>query len=169
MRTFSHPGTQQKEEINVNKIIQKTITVSRNEWKYDAVLETDLEDNIPAIPVYQDQISQVLLNLIVNATHAIQESQENQQNEKGSIKITSSSNHENLRIEVSDNGSGIPKNIRDKVFNPFFTTKEVGQGTGQGLSMAYNVVVENHNGNIYFDTEVDKGTTFVVELPTQRN
>ena len=169
MRTFSHPGTQQKEEINVNKIIQKTITVSRNEWKYDVELETDLENNIPAIPVYQDQISQVMLNLIVNATHAIQEAHENKQNGKGRIKISSCSNQRNLKIEVSDNGSGIPKNIRDKVFNPFFTTKEVGQGTGPGLSMAYNVVVENHGGNIYFDTEVEKGTTFVVELPRQRN
>ena len=91
------------------------------------------------------------------------------QNGKGRIKISSCSNQRNLKIEVSDNGSGIPKNIRDKVFNPFFTTKEVGQGTGQGLSMAYNVVVENHGGNIYFDTEVEKGTTFVVELPRQRN
>jgi len=168
MRTFSHPGTKDKQEINVNKLIQKTITVTRNEWKYDAELKTDLEDNIEPIPIHQDQISQVMLNLIVNATHAIQSASESKKNKKGLIKIRSRSKKDYLEIKISDDGTGIPKNIRDKVFNPFFTTKDVGEGTGQGLSMAYNVIVENHRGNIYFDTEMEKGTTFIIELPRKR-
>lgn len=165
MRTFSHPGNDEKQEININSIIEKTITVSRNEWKYDAILKTNLEKNPTPIPVYQQQISQVILNLIVNATHAIQDKIQKTGEAKGIIKIESLSRMEYLVIKVSDNGCGIPEDIRDKVFNPFFTTKEVGQGTGQGLSMAYNVIVENHDGNIYFETESGKGTTFIIELP----
>jgi PAS domain S-box-containing protein len=168
MRTFSHPGTKDKQEINVNKLIQKTITVTRNEWKYDAELKTNLEDNLEPIPIHQDQISQVMLNLIVNATHAIQSAYEGQKNEKGLIEITSCSKEEYVELRISDDGTGIPQNIRDKIFNPFFTTKDVGEGTGQGLSMAYNVIVENHRGNIYFDTEPGKGTTFIIELPRKR-
>ncbi len=165
MRTFSHPSTDEKQDIDLNTIIQKTITVTRNEWKYDAALETDLEESLPPVMAFSDQISQVMLNLIVNAVHAIQAAKPKDKADKGWIKVVTQAGDSAVKIQVTDNGSGIPAEIQDKIFNPFFTTKEVGKGTGQGLSLIYNVVVENHQGKIYFDTEVGQGTTFTVELP----
>jgi len=169
MRTFSHPSTDEKQDIDLNTIIQKTITVTRNEWKYDADIEGDLAESLPPVMAYSDQISQVMLNLIVNAVHAIQDANQKKNREKGLITLATRSGDKTVKIQVTDNGSGIPPDIRDKIFNPFFTTKEVGKGTGQGLSLIYNVVVENHQGKVYFDTKIGEGTTFTVELPIDNN
>ncbi len=163
MRTFSHPGIEEKSNVDINEIIKKAIVVSRNEWKYDATIETDFQlDKL--VPLFSDKFSQVILNLIINAAHAIHDKKE--QEDLGEIKIiTRETENNQAEIIVKDNGKGIPDKIKNKIFEPFFTTKKVGKGTGQGLAMIYNIVVKNHDGTIDFTSEEGKGTQFFVKLP----
>jgi len=107
----------------------------------------------------------VLLNLIVNAAHAIAEKNGNDRSQKGKIAISTRHDQQWVEIRISDTGVGIPPHIRDKVYDPFFTTKPVGRGTGQGLAIAHAVVTERHGGTIDFESQVGHGTTFIVRLP----
>lgn len=166
MKEFSHPGSRKKTLTDINKIIENTITVARNEWKYAAEVETELAPDLPAVPCLTDEIGQVLLNMLVNATHAIEEKLgKNPDEQKGLIKISSAGDGNWLEIKISDNGNGIPRKARGKIFEPFFTTKEVGRGTGQGMAIAHDVICKKHGGSITFETETGRGTTFIVRLP----
>jgi len=124
-----------------------------------------LDTNLPPIHCIQADINQALLNLIVNATHAIQDKLKIHPDLKGIIEIRTSIIDNYVEIQVEDNGIGIPKSIQDRIYDPFFTTKEVGRGTGQGLAITYNVIVEKHGGTITFISKENKGTTFIVRLP----
>jgi signal transduction histidine kinase len=106
----------------------------------------------------------VILNLLINATHAIADRVKERPN-KGIITIGTRQDGEWAEIRIADTGTGIPPAIQDKIFNPFFTTKEVGRGTGQGLTIAYDIVVKKHGGTITFETEPGRGTTFIIRLP----
>lgn len=170
MKEFSHPGSQEKQAVDLNHAIENTITVSRNEWKYVAEVETRLDRTLPLVTCLPGEINQVVLNLIVNAAHAIQDVQGKRLDressaERGKITISTARSGDHVEIRVSDTGTGIPAHARSRVFDPFFTTKAVGQGTGQGLAIAYAVVVEKHGGTIGFETAEGRGTTFVVRLP----
>ena len=165
MKEFSHPDSAEKTATNLNKAIESTITVARNEWKYVSEIVTEFEENLPAVVCYPGDINQVVLNLIVNAAHSIKEKIKD--GEKGRITIGTRTQGECVEISVADTGNGIPEAIRTKVFDPFFTTKAVGKGTGQGLSLAYTVVVKKHGGKIWFETEIGQGTTFRIALPIQ--
>lgn len=113
-------------------------------------------------------INQVLLNVLINAAHAIGDVVKNS-GEKGTITISTRANENELTISIADTGTGIPAKVRDKIFDPFFTTKEVGRGTGQGLAIVHDIVVERHGGSIDIESEVGKGTTFIVNLPLRNN
>jgi signal transduction histidine kinase len=126
---------------------------------------TEFDDQLPAVVCYPGDINQVVLNLLVNAAHAIKEKMKD--GEKGRIAVRTRMSGNDVEISVSDTGNGIPEAIRNRVFEPFFTTKEVGKGTGQGLALAYTVVVKKHGGKIWFETEVGKGTTFFITLPAR--
>jgi two-component system, NtrC family, sensor kinase len=165
IREFSHPSQKGKAYSDINKSVQTTVTISRNEWKYCADLVTDLDPKLPMVFCRIDELSQVLLNMIVNATHAIQEKQKGTDKEKGKISIKTSLENENILISIMDSGCGISDKIVNRIFDPFFTTKEVGKGTGQGLSLAYNIIVNHHHGAIHVFTEENKGTTFTIEIP----
>lgn len=162
-KEFSHPDASDKSESDLNRAIESTITVARNEWKYVAEVATDLDPALAPILCYPGDINQVVLNLLVNAAHAIREKVKD--GEKGLITVRTRSRGKIAEISVTDTGNGIPEAIRTRVFDPFFTTKEVGKGTGQGLSLAHTVVVKKHSGRIWFETENGRGTTFFVELP----
>jgi len=164
MKEFSHPGQAEKQQSDINKQIESTITVSNNEWKYVAELTTDLDRELPLVPCLAAELNQVFLNIIVNAAHAIRDVV-GESGDKGQITITSRQNHGWVEIRIADTGSGIPKHARAKVFDPFFTTKQVGKGTGQGLAIAHSVVVDKHGGSLTFETEMGKGTVFVIRLP----
>jgi signal transduction histidine kinase len=107
----------------------------------------------------------VILNLIMNAADAILEANRARGREKGSITVSTRLEADDVVVRVSDDGTGIPEKIRDRIFDYFFTTKEVGKGTGQGLAIAHSVIVKKHGGSIEFESEVGKGTTFIVRLP----
>jgi two-component system NtrC family sensor kinase len=163
MKEFSHPGSDEKTPTDINRAIQSTIDVSRNEWKYDSELVTDFDPNLPMVPVLPGEFNQVILNLIVNAAHAIHAL--HREDHSGRIEITTRLSGEQVEIRISDNGCGIPASIRKRIYDPFFTTKEVGKGTGQGLAIAYSAIVDKHDGSIDLQSEENVGTTFIIRLP----
>lgn len=163
MKNFAHPGTGEKVSVDINNALENTIVVSKNEWKYVAEIEKDF-DLIPMVKCLPGDINQVLLNVLVNAAHAIGDVVGNS-GEKGTITLSTRATDDEVIIKVADTGTGIPEDIRQKIFDPFFTTKEVGRGTGQGLAIVHDIIVERHGGSIDIESEVGKGTTFIVSLP----
>lgn len=163
MKEMSHPDTRENSDQNLNTLIENILTISRNEWRNDADIDLDLAADLPTVKCNPGEISQVLLNIIINAAHALRDHRE--EGNKGFIKISSNIVEDFAEIRIADSGPGIPKNIQDKVFDPFFTTKEVGKGTGQGLAIAFDIVVTKHDGKLSFESVEGQGTTFIVELP----
>jgi PAS domain S-box-containing protein len=169
MKEFSHPGAAEKTMVDLNRAIENTVTVSRNEWKYVANVTTDFDPALPVVPCLPGEMNQVFLNLIVNAAHAIADEKKRHPEREGVINISTRKDGDFVQIRVSDNGTGIPAEVQTKVFEPFFTTKSLGEGTGQGLAIARSVVVEKHGGKISFETESGRGTVFSIQLPTHHN
>lgn len=165
MKTYAHPGSGNKEPVNLNEAIESTATIATNEWKYVAELTTDLDPRLPPVSCFRSEINQVVLAMIVNAAHSIAERNGSHPLKKGSIRIATADRGDHVEIRIADTGTGIPEEVREKIFDRFFTTKEVGMGTGQGLSIAHNIVVNKHSGSIGLETEMGEGTTFIVTLP----
>ena len=165
MKEFSHPDTKEKTPLNLNHAIDSTIIVARNEWKYVADMETEFDASLPLISCLPGEFNQVILNLIVNAAHAIAEVVKKGSSGKGKIRVQTRSCPDWVEIRVQDTGSGIPEHVRSRIFDPFFTTKDIGKGTGQGLAIARSVIVDKHGGSIQFETEQGRGSTFIVRLP----
>jgi two-component system NtrC family sensor kinase len=163
MNEFAHPAGAHMALCDLNHAIANTIAFSRNAWKYVARIETTLEPNLPLVPCRLDQINQVTLNLIVNAAHAIADANSGS-TAMGTIHIETSSADGWVTLRFSDTGSGILEAIQPRVFDPLFTTKPLGKGTGQGLFLA-RVIVQQHGGDIRFESEIGKGTTFFIRLP----
>jgi PAS domain S-box-containing protein len=166
MKDFSHPGGEEKVSADLNKAIESTITVARNEWKYVADMVVDFDPNLPDVPCFIGDINQVILNIMVNAAHAIGDLVAAGNLAKGTITVQTRRVDDAVEIRIKDTGGGIPEAIRSKIFDPFFTTKEVGRGTGQGLAIAHSVVVEKHGGTLTFETEIGRGSIFIIRLPT---
>lgn len=165
MKEFSHPGSAEKQAIDLNRAIQSTLTVSRNEWKYVADVVTEFASNLPLVTCLPGDINQVILNLIVNAAHAIGDKLHGSPAEKGEIGIQTRHDGDWVEIRIRDTGGGIPKEIQPRIYDPFFTTKPVGRGTGQGLAIVHAVITERHRGTIRFETQPGEGTTFILRLP----
>jgi PAS domain S-box-containing protein len=166
MKAFAHPDSDRLSPTDLKALIESTVVVATNEWKYVADVDLQLDQELPPVPCLGGELNQVVLNLIVNASHAIADVVGSSGN-KGKISISTACDATHAVIRVKDSGTGIPEHARAKVFEPFFTTKEVGKGTGQGLAMAYNCVVKRHKGTIDFETRLGEGTTFVIRLPLQ--
>jgi len=165
MKEFSHPGTKEKVPLDLNHAIQSAITVAQNEWKYVADVETRFERTLPAVPCLPGEFNQVILNLIVNAAHAIGDRAKQGKEKKGKITVETGRCPTGVEIRIGDTGAGIPLDVREKIFDPFFTTKEIGKGTGQGLAIARSIIVDKHEGSIYFESLPGEGTTFIIRLP----
>lgn len=165
MKAFSHvdQGTE-KTAADLNKALESTLVVARNELKYVADVETEFGE-LPPVPCHLGDVNQVFLNLLINAAHAIGDVVKGTPG-KGKIRVRTSAEGDWAHITISDTGTGISEPIRHKIFDPFFTTKQVGKGTGQGLALARATVVDKHGGKLYFETEVGKGTSFHIWLPT---
>jgi len=165
MKEFSHPGSKEKTALDLNHAIETTVTVARGEWKYVAEVETEFAPGLPSVQCLAGEFNQVILNLIINAAHAIRDVVKHVEGSKGTIHISTRLDKEWVEIRISDTGTGIPEEIRHRIFDPFFTTKEVGKGTGQGLAIARSVVVDKHGGTLTFESEVGRGTSFILRLP----
>jgi two-component system NtrC family sensor kinase len=158
---FAQPDIREQDLADLNSALLSTITMAGSELRGVSEIATDLGD-LPAVRCYLGDLNQVFLNLLVNAAHAVTDAV---RAEHGCIKVSSRHEGDYAVIRIEDNGCGIPEAIRDHIFDPFITTKEVGRGTGQGLAMARNIVVDKHAGSIDFTTSVGQGTVFVVRLP----
>jgi signal transduction histidine kinase len=169
MKNFSHPGLESVIYVDLNQSIESTLIISHNEWKYLAEVETEFDPELPPVPCYPGEFNQVILNLVVNAAHAIEEVKSGgKPDHRGVIRISTRHVGSEVVIRIEDNGTGIPQIIRNRIFDPFFTTKAIGKGTGQGLAIAHSVIVDKHKGRIDLESEVGKGTIFTIALPTSR-
>jgi PAS domain S-box-containing protein len=165
MHEFAHPGAGEMTPTDLNRLIESTVTVSRHRWKDAAELHLALDPALPPVVCVAGELSQVFLNLIVNAADAVIDVVNGNRGQKGTIQITSRRAGEYVEVRVSDSGIGIPEAVRPKIFDPFFTTKDIGRGSGQGLAIAHAIVVQKHHGHIDFETAAGAGTTFIVRLP----
>jgi signal transduction histidine kinase len=161
MREFSHPSSKEKTAVDINRIVERSLVICKNEWRSVARVELHLAEDIPPFPAHESDLNQVVLNLTVNAAHAIAEKTE----EAGRIDVTTRSLPDSVSLTVRDNGCGIPESIIERIFDPFFTTKDVGKGSGQGLAICYDIVVNKHGGRIDVQSNPGEGTTFQILLP----
>lgn len=169
LKSFSHVDLgPEKKTADLNSAIQSTIVVARNELKYVAEVETNFSD-LPPVTCHLGDLNQVFLNLLLNAAHSIGDVVEGTGN-KGRIRVETQieekADGDWAVVAISDTGKGIPEEIQGRIFEPFFTTKQVGKGSGQGLALARAIVVDKHGGTLTFQTELGKGTTFYVRIPT---
>jgi two-component system NtrC family sensor kinase len=165
LKEFSHPGEEEPVDVDVNRLVEMARTVTRNTWRYVAELKLELCDNPRAVAGYPQELGQVLINLIVNAAHAVEERNAGASKPTlGKITIRTRSTPEHVEIQIADDGQGIPEAIRDRIMAPYFTTKPAGKGTGQGLSLARRIIVDQHGGRLFFESQVGVGTTFYIVL-----
>ena len=166
MKEFSHPGSAELTPCDLNHLIGNAAVITRNTWRYVAELTTDFAPALPLVPLAAGDFNQVLLNLIVNAAQAIEDAQGKLgKKPPGKIHIVTSQVGDQAVLRISDDGCGIPEDIRARIYDPFFTTKEVGRGSGQGLTIARSVIVERHHGRLDCASTVGVGTTFTISLP----
>lgn len=160
LKNFSRMDEMVFSECNIPKEIDTTLNILNNKIKNRIVVHKDYEENLPKIEAYGGQINQVFMNVIDNAQSAIKGT--------GDIFISVKKDGPNIKIEFKDTGCGIKAENLNKIFEPFYTTKPVGQGTGLGMSIAYKVI-EAHNGKITVDSVVGEGTKFTIILPINRD
>jgi signal transduction histidine kinase len=163
MTEFAHPDTDTKADIDVNRAVRSTLNMARNEYKNVADLETHFGD-VPPVHCHAGDINQVVLNLVLNAAHAISDSV-GDSGSRGRITVRTRVIGDFVEVSIADDGPGIPESVRGRIFEPFVTTKEVGRGTGQGLALSRGIVVEKLHGSLHFETETGRGTTFFIRLP----
>jgi signal transduction histidine kinase len=163
MKSFAHPGHAHPAPADLNQALRDTVTVARNEVKdvADVVLELG---ELPSVECLVHDLKQVFLNLVINAAHAIGD-RRTVDARHGLVTVRTWHDGDEVAISITDDGCGIPAEIAEQVWEPFFTTKEVGRGTGQGLALARSIIVEGHGGTITLDSEPMQGTTFTIRLP----
>jgi PAS domain S-box-containing protein len=162
MKEFAHPDSSEQCAADINRAIQSTLIVATHVYKFIAHVHTDFAE-LPDVVCNVGELNQVFLNLIVNAAHAIEDAGRNI--ETGVIKIRTELSDDCVVIRISDNGCGIPPENLAKLYEPFFTTKEVGRGTGQGLAIARSIVVGKHGGELSVGSAVGSGSEFTLRLP----
>jgi len=169
MKEFAHHGGGELVAADLNRAIDSTLVISRNEYKYTADIETQLDPELPPVICDIDAIKQVILNLVVNAAQAIQDhlAAGAQEGQRGVIRVSTMCEQDVVILRVQDDGGGIPEEIRPRLYEPFFTTKEVGRGSGQGLPLVHKVVVAQHRGKIDIESTVGIGTAFIIRLPLE--
>jgi signal transduction histidine kinase/CheY-like chemotaxis protein len=157
LKNFSRLDERDMKEANLEEGIDSTLVILNNQLKNSIDIKRDYS-GIPPILCFPGQLNQVFMNISNNAIHAI--------DEKGTITISTKSDESTIAIRISDNGKGISKEVQEHIFEPFYTTKGVGEGTGLGLSISYGIITK-HNGSIEVESEIDKGTSFIIKLPIE--
>jgi signal transduction histidine kinase len=156
LKDFAHPGEDTMQEADINACIDSTLNVIWNEVKYKANVKKYYGD-LPPVICYPQQLNQVFMNMIINSIQAIVQPM-------GEISISTDTVPQGVRIRIRDNGVGILKKNQPRIYDPFFTTKEVGKGTGLGMNVVYNII-KKHNGTIDLWSEPGEGTEFTIVLP----
>jgi PAS domain S-box-containing protein len=164
MKEFAHPDSGEQCAADINRAIQSTLIVATHVYKFIAHVHTEFAE-LPDVVCNVGELNQVFLNLIVNAAHAIEDA--GRDIETGAIKIRTELSDDRVVIRISDNGCGIPPENLAKLYEPFFTTKEVGRGTGQGLAIARSIVVGKHGGELSVSSTVGTGSEFTLRLPVR--
>lgn len=167
MKEFAHPGQEQKIPVHVNRALESTITVSTNEWKYVADVITEFDESDPTVDALPVELNQVFLNILVNAAHAVSDVTAGGAAGKGKIVVRTEVVGDFLQVSIQDSGTGLSEKNQSKIFDPFFTTKDVGKGTGQGLSIAHSVIVNQHGGRLWCESVMGEGTTFFIQIPLE--
>jgi PAS domain S-box-containing protein len=158
---FSRPPGVERSVIQVTDIIKTAIGIVKFDKRVKKVqFETKLDKELPEINIIPDQLLQVFINILINALDAIEGN--------GRIDVNSSHDKENIYIEITDNGCGMDKETISKIFDPFFSTKDVGKGTGLGLSVSYGII-RKFKGDILVQSEVNRGSSFIVKLPLNQS
>jgi two-component system NtrC family sensor kinase len=173
MLQHSRQSSGKKEPTDINALCDEYLRLSfhgmrAKDKSFNADFKTEFDNAIGKINIVPQDIGRVLLNLINNAFYAVNEKNKNLSGLKdlrGLVTVQTKKINDKVEITVSDNGNGIPQNIIDKIFQPFFTTKPTGQGTGLGLSLAYDIITKEHNGTIKVQSEEGEGTSFIINLP----
>jgi len=165
MKDFAHMGSEGASLTDLNRLVRSATTLSRSEWKHVAEVQLDLDTGLPPVPCRGGDITQVLINLIVNAAQAIAESVPRDAPRKGHICVSTRAEGDNVIVEVADDGPGIPAEAQSRIFEPYFTTKKAGEGTGQGLHISRNLIMHRNNGELTFESAQGKGATFRIRLP----
>ena len=160
MKELAHPGPREAAAIDLHRALQNALDVTAATYRYVADVCTDFQP-VPPVVCFGSDLNQVFLNLIVNAAHAM----EDRHAGRGRLGVATRVDGDHVVIAISDTGAGIPEADRDRIFDAFFTTKEVGRGTGQGLAISRSIVVDRHGGTLTFDSTVGVGTTFYVRIP----
>jgi PAS domain S-box-containing protein len=163
LKVFAHPGRESSSTADLNAAVDTALTIARNEYRYCADVTTHYGE-LPTIRCHINELNQAILNIIINASHAISERVGNS-GQRGNITVETRHEAGGVCLSISDTGGGIPEAIRDRIFDPYFTTKDVGKGTGQGLAIARSIVVDKHGGSLTFDTMCGVGTTFHLRVP----
>ncbi|KSA12133.1 sensor histidine kinase [Maribacter dokdonensis] len=164
----SNSGT--KEPTDINALADEYLRLAYHglrakDKSFNAELITDFDESIGKVNIVPQDMGRVILNLITNAFYAVNEKKQRDVSFKPIVAVSTKKSDEHITISVSDNGDGIPEKVKEKIFQPFFTTKPTGQGTGLGLSMSYDIVTKGHDGKLKVETTKNKGTTFIIELP----
>ncbi|MEZ5196794.1 MAG: ATP-binding protein [Bacteroidales bacterium] len=180
MLQHSRTSSGQKEPTDLNTLADEYLRLAYHglrakDKSFNADFKLEADENLPKVNAVPQDIGRVLLNLINNAFHAVQERNlsgfqnltglSDQENYKPTVIVSTKNLGDQIKIRVKDNGGGIPEEIKDKIFQPFFTTKPAGEGTGLGLSMSYDIITKGHGGQIKMETKEGEGTTFIILLP----
>jgi len=166
MKNFAHSTVEGEfQQYDINEGITQTLVIAKNELKYNATVEVMLGE-IPFVQAQGNEINQTILNIIINASHAIKEKQQKiDPNFFGQLTIKTYCENDYVSCVIEDNGTGIPKEVQNKIFEPFYTTKPIGKGTGLGLSIAYDTIVNKHRGKLEVESTLGIGAKFTIKLP----
>ena len=159
LRVFSRLDEEEIKKANINENLDATLVLLRNKTKNRVKVSKYYDEKMAEIDCYPGQLNQVFMNILNNGIQAIPEDRKD-----GEIKIYTEELDDNIVVRLTDNGVGIPEKIKNRIWEPFFTTKPVGVGTGLGMSITYGII-EKHNGKIELASEVGKGTEFAIYLP----
>jgi len=170
MLQHSRSNSGAKEPTDINALADEYLRLAYHGLRakdktFNAELITDFDENIGKVNIVPQDMGRVILNLITNAFYAVNEKKQRDINFKPIVTVSTKKSDEHITISVSDNGNGIPEKVKEKIFQPFFTTKPTGQGTGLGLSMSYDIITKGHGGELLVTTQQGEGTTFKIIFP----
>jgi len=174
MLQHSRTGSGKKELVDINALADEYVRLAYHglrakDKSFNAKFETDFDNSVGQIQVIPQEIGRVLLNLINNAFYAVSEKEKHAgENYEPTVTVSTKKIDDNIEVKVKDNGNGIPHKVLDKIFQPFFTTKPPGQGTGLGLSLSYDIITKAHGGEFKVETKESEGTVFIISLPANK-